>query len=185
MFDGCWDSGRRVLPVIIRELRPDDWASVHAIYQEGIESGHATFESHAPSWADFDRGHPPQARLVAHDGTAILGWVAASPVSARAVYSGVVEHSVYVSATAQGRGVGGALLRSFLEAAEAAGIWTVQASIFPENPASLTLHERAGFRVVGRREAIARMAHGPLAGVWRDTLIVERRSARNGRGEAD
>ena len=167
--------------MIIRELRPDDWASVCAIYQEGIDGGHATFESHAPSWADFDRGHLRVARLVAADDSAIVGWVAASPVSARAVYSGVVEHSVYVSAAAQGRGVGGTLLRSFLDAAETAGIWTVQASIFPENRASLALHERAGFRVVGRREAIARMTHGPLAGAWRDTLIVERRSTRNGR----
>ena len=166
-----------MLQVIIRELRSTDWPSVQAIYQEGIEGGHATFESHAPSWADFDRGHLRDARLVAvdHDG-AVLGWVAASPVSTRAVYRGVVEDSVYVAAAAQGRGIGRALLRSFIEASEGVGIWTVQASIFPENAASLAVHEREGFRVVGRREAIARMTHGPLAGVWRDTLIVERRT---------
>lgn len=175
-----------MLRVIIRELRAPDWPAVQSIYQEGIEGGHATFESHAPSWADFDRGHLRELRLVAaeDDDSAILGWVAASPVSTRAVYRGVVEDSVYVAAAAQGRGVGGALLRSFLDAAEGAGIWTVQASIFPENAASLAVHERAGFRVVGRREAIAHMSHGPLAGVWRDTLIVERRSTRNGRGAA-
>lgn len=172
-----------MLPVIIRELRAKDWASVRDIYQEGIDGGHATFESQAPSWAEFDRGHLRDARLVAaeDDGSTILGWVAASPVSARAVYSGVVEHSVYVATAEHGRGVGGALLRSFHDATDASGIWTVQASIFPENLASLALHERAGFRVVGRREAIARMPHGPLAGIWRDTLLVERRSARNGR----
>lgn len=167
-----------MLRVIIRELRAADWPSVQAIYQEGIDGGHATFESQAPSWADFDRGHLREARLVAvDDDGAVLGWVAASPVSTRAVYRGVVEDSVYVAAAAQGRGVGGALLRSFIEAAEGVGIWTVQASIFPENTASLALHEREGFRVVGRREAIARMSHGPLAGVWRDTLIVERRTS--------
>jgi len=172
--------------VIIRELRPDDWASVRAIYQEGIDGGHATFESHAPSWAGFDRGHLPEARLVAADDDgAILGWVAASPVSTRAVYRGVVEHSVYVASAAQGRGVGAALLQSFLDAADETGIWTVQASIFPENLASLRLHERAGFRVAGRREAIALMTHGPLAGTWRDTLTLERRSTRNGRGTAE
>ncbi|UYN82867.1 MAG: N-acetyltransferase [Microcella sp.] len=166
-----------MLRVIIRELRATDWPSVQAIYQEGIDGGHATFESHAPSWADFDRGHLREARLVVVDeDDAVLGWVAASPVSTRAVYRGVVEDSVYVAAAAQGRGVGGALLRAFIEASEGVGIWTVQASIFPENTASLALHEREGFRVVGRREAIARMTHGPLAGVWRDTLIVERRT---------
>lgn len=109
------------------------------------------------------------------------GWAAASPVSSRAVYRGVVEHSVYVATAAHGQGIGRALLRALLDATEQAGCWTVQAGIFPENTASLALHEREGFRIVGRREAIALMTTGPHAGEWRDTLLVERRSASGGR----
>lgn len=160
----------------VREMTADDWPAVEAIYREGIAAGHATFEAEPPSWEAFDSGKLAAGRLVAVDADgAVLGWVAASPVSSRAVYRGVVEHSVYVGCTARGRGVGTRLLQAFLGAAEAGGVWTVQSSIFPENVASLALHEAAGFRRVGHRERIARMTYGPMAGRWRDTVLVERR----------
>ncbi len=171
-----------MLRVSIRPLLASDWPAVEAIYREGIEGGHATFESEPPTWVDFDRGRRKDARLVAIDARgAVIGWAAASAVSARTVYRGVVEHSVYVAAEAQGRGVGRALLRALLDTLESSGCWTVQASIFAENTASLALHEQEGFRIVGRREAIALMAVGPHAGQWRDTVLVERRSSLNGR----
>lgn len=183
MLDGDGDGACdriELLLVIVRDLRPDDWPDVEAIYREGIEAGDATFESAPPTWHAFDSGKVRDARLVAVDGDRVVGWAAASPVSSRAVYRGVIEHSVYVASAAQGRGVGRQLLTAFLQAAEAAGYWTVQSSIFPENTASLALHERAGFRVVGRRSAIALMTHGPHAGEWRDTVLVEHRSRQNG-----
>lgn len=158
--------------VAVREMTADDWPAVEAIYREGIAAGHATFEAEPPSWEAFDSGKLAPGRLVAVDDGAVLGWVAASPVSSRAVDRGVVEHSVYVAGTARGRGVGTLLLDAFLRAA---GTWTVQSSIFPENVASLALHEAAGFRRVGHRERIARMTYGPMAGEWRDTVLVERR----------
>ncbi|MDQ1138327.1 L-amino acid N-acyltransferase YncA [Microbacterium sp. SORGH_AS 1204] len=159
----------------IRPMRADDWPSVESIYRDGITTGNATFEAEPPSWQDFDRGKLAVGRLVAVDGDDVAGWVAASPVSTREVYRGVVEHSVYVSQHALGRRVGSDLVSAFLRDADAAGIWTVQSSIFPENPASLTLHERAGFRRVGTRERIALMTYGPWAGQWRDTVLIERR----------
>jgi phosphinothricin acetyltransferase len=165
--------------MIIREMRPDDWPQVEQIYREGIAAGNATFESEPPSWEAFDAGKVRDVRIVAVEGETVLGWAAASPVSSRPVYRGVIEHSVYVAEAAQGRGVGRELLVAFLEAAESAGYWTVQSSIFPENAASIALHERHGFRTVGRREAIGMMAHGPYAGRWRDTVLVEWRSAKN------
>jgi len=162
----------------IRPMRPDDWRSVESIYREGIATGNATFEAEPPSWEDFDRGKLTAGRLVAVDGSdRIAGWVAASLVSAREVYRGVVEHSVYVSLHARGRGIGSDLVSAFLRDVDAAGIWTVQSSIFPENGSSLTLHERAGFRRVGTRERIALMTYGPWAGRWRDTVLIERRRA--------
>lgn len=177
--------GERVLRVSIRPLLPDDWPHVEAIYREGIDGGNATFETEPPSWTAFDSSRRRDARLVAVDELgAVRGWAAASPVSSRAVYRGVVEHSVYVATSAHGQGIGRALLRALLDATERAGCWTVQASIFPENTASLALHESEGFRTVGRREAIALMTTGPHAGEWRDTLLVERRSASRGRGAA-
>lgn len=164
----------------IRKLTPTDWESVERIFAEGIATGHATFEAEPPSWQRFNDGKVEHSRLVAVDPSGeILGWVAASPVSSRPVYSGVVEHSVYVSNTARGRGVGAALLDAFLVSAEANGVWTVQSSIFPENTASLTLHARFGFVEVGRRDRIAKMTYGPLAGQWRDTLLLERRKAND------
>ena len=163
-------------------MRPEDWPQVEAIYREGIHAGNATFESDPPSWYAFDNGKIPDVRLVATDDTdTVIGWAAAAPVSSRSVYRGVIEHSVYVAEASQGRGVGHELLYEFLRTAEDAGYWMVQSSIFPENIASITLHEKAGFRTVGRREAIALMTYGPYAGQWRDTVLVEWRSTRQSR----
>lgn len=149
-----------------------DADAVLAIYAEGIATGDATFQLVAPSWAEWDAGHASTPRLVARgaDGR-VLGWAALSPVSRRDVYRGVAEHSVYVTGEARGRGIGLALLLAFVAASEAAGYWSLVAGIFPENTASLALHERCGFRVVGRRERI-----GWMHGRWRDTLLLERRS---------
>ncbi|WP_418961214.1 N-acetyltransferase family protein [Streptomyces tritici] len=145
---------------------------VIAIYQAGIDEGNATFETTAPTWEQFDAAKLPEHRYAAVDETGrVLGWVAASKVSHRCAYAGVVEHSVYVHPDARGRGVASALLKALIDSTEAAGIWTVQSGIFPENPASLTVHERAGFRVIGIRERIG-LHHGR----WRDTVLVERRS---------
>ena len=172
----------QLLLVSIRAMRPEDWPQVEAIYREGIDAGNATFEADPPTWEAFDAGKIPDVRLVATDGNgSVIGWVAASPVSTRAAYRGVIEHSVYVAEAAQGRGVGRDLLRAFLNAAEVADYWMVQSSIFPENTASIILHEKEGFRTVGRREAIALMTYGPHAGEWRDTVLVEWRSAPQGR----
>jgi len=148
-----------------------DWPAVEKIYAEGIATGDATFETQPPSWDEFDEGRLEAHRFVALDGDRIVGWVAVAPTSARDCYAGVVEHSVYVAESMRGRGVGRALMERLIQSTEDAGIWTVQTSIFPENEASLALHERLGFRVVGRRERIARRA-----GQWRDTILLERRS---------
>lgn len=165
----------------IRPMTEADWPRVEEIFAAGIAAGEATFETATPTWEQFDAGRIRDARLVAVDGAdTVVGWAAASPVSSRAVYRGVIEHSVYIDPDHHGGGVGRRLLDAFIDAAEAAGYWTIQASIFPENTVSLRLHERAGFRVVGRRERIARSQRGPHAGRWRDTILVERRSARNG-----
>lgn len=158
-------------------MEPDDWPEVRRIYQEGIDTGHATFEWEAPDWERFNNSRLPRHRLVAETAEGrILGWAAVSPVSGRPVYSGVVEHSVYIAAEARGLGQGAALLRALAESTEAEGIWTIQASVFPENEASLKLHLANGYVVVGRRHRIARMTHGPLTGQWRDTILIERRS---------
>ncbi|PPH86364.1 N-acetyltransferase [Rathayibacter sp. AY1D3] len=156
-------------------MLPEDWAAVETIYREGIATGHATFEAEPPTWEAFDVGKLDVGRLVAVDGDRVLGWAALSPVSIRPVYRGVVEHSVYVASAARGRGAGAALLQTLIEAADAAGIWTIQSSIFPENTASLALHDSAGFRRVGTRDRIALMTYGPAAGTWRDTILIERR----------
>ena len=164
--------------ISVRRMTAADWLSVERIFAEGIDAGNATFESATPTWAAFDAGRVDEPRLVAVDAGEVVGWAAASPVSARAAYRGVIEHSVYVATSAQGRGVGRALLVAFVAAADDAGFWTIQSSVFPENTASLVLHERCGFRVVGRREAIAQSTVGPFAGQWRDTILIERRRAR-------
>ena len=160
---------------VVRPLTAADWPAVRAIYEEGIATGDATFETAAPSWAAWDRAHLAGHRLVAAIGGRVVGWAALAPVSERCAYAGVAEASVYVAATAAGRGVGRALLERLVEAAEAAGIWTVQAGIFPENTASLALHRRCGFRTVGVRERLGR-----LDGRWRDVVLLERRSPRVG-----
>jgi len=160
------------LTVAIRDLRPDDWPEVAAIYAAGIAGRNATFETELPSWDEWDDGHLPEARLVALEDARVVGWAALSPVSDRCCYRGVAENSVYVAAEAQGRGVGRALLEQLVAAAEAAGIWTIQTGIFPENAASIALHERCGFRIVGIRERL-----GQLDGVWRDVAFLERRSS--------
>ena len=145
---------------------------VLAIYQAGIAEGDATFETRVPSWEEFDAARLPDHRYVALDVDRVVGWVAVSPVSRRPVYAGVVEHSVYVDPAARGAGIGRLLMTTLITSTEAAGIWTVQSGIFPENGASLALHELLGFRVVGRRERLAQH-HGR----WRDVLLVERRSS--------
>ena len=152
-------------------MLPTDWAAVRAIYQAGIETEQATFETAVPTWETFDAGKRPDCRLVARQQNEIVGWAALSLVSKRAVYAGVAEVSVYVAAAARGRGVGKALLQALVVASETAGVWTLQASIFPENSASIKLHAACGFRIIGRRERVA--LH---YGIWRDTVLLERRS---------
>jgi L-amino acid N-acyltransferase YncA len=156
---------------VIDQMRASDWEQVRAIYLEGIRTGHATFETEAPSWERWDEAHLASARLVMRDGERVLGWAALSPVSKRQVYRGVAELTVYVAESARGQGIGRALVEALIIESERNGIWTLQASIFPENTASVELHRRCGFREVGRRERIAM-----LNGVWRDTLLFERRS---------
>jgi len=156
-------------------MAPTDWDGVRCVYLEGIATGHATFETEAPSWEKWDAAHRGQPRLVARDGARVLGWAALLPVSARAVYAGVAEVSVYVGADARGRGVGRALLSELVRRSEEDGVWTLQAGIFPENGASLGLHRSCGFRIVGIRKRLGR-----LAGAWRDVMLLERRSSRAG-----
>jgi L-amino acid N-acyltransferase YncA len=155
----------------IAEMSLADRDHVLRIYLEGIATGQATFETDAPSWEEWDGGHLPFARLVAILDGGVKGWAALSSVSRRAVYCGVAEVSVYVGRNWRGQGVGRVLLEKLIEASEKNGIWTLQASIFPENEASLALHKSCGFREVGTRERIAR-----LHGVWRNTVLLEHRS---------
>jgi L-amino acid N-acyltransferase YncA len=154
----------------IEMMEEGHWPAVRAIYAEGIAGGEATFETEPPEWPPFAARFDPAARLVATADGAVAGWAALAPVSARPVYRGVMEVSVYVAADRQGQGVGRALMSGLIDAARAAGCWTLQASVFPENAATLALHARFGFRLVGRRERIAQ-----LNGRWRDTLLLERR----------
>jgi L-amino acid N-acyltransferase YncA len=159
------------MELTIAEMKPADWPSVRAIYAEGIATGRATFETDVPEWAVWDAARLPASRLVARVGAEVAGWAALSPVSTRRVYRGVADVGIYVAAAHRGRGVGRALLAALVSASECCGIWTLQAGIFPENEASLRLHRACGFREVGRRERIGRRD-----GVWRDTLLLERRS---------
>ena len=154
-------------------MRPDHWSAVAAIYAEGIATGDATFETEVPSWESWNASHLAEHRFVAVLGGQAAGWVALSPVSDRCAYRGVAEVSVYVAGRTRGRGLGRTLLEAAIGSSEAAGIWTLQAGIFPENVASVRMHERVGFRVVGVRERL-----GLLHGVWRDVLLLERRSRR-------
>jgi L-amino acid N-acyltransferase YncA/precorrin-6B methylase 2 len=176
LFSAIIQATRPAAPpgVLIRPMRDADAGQVLAIYQAGLDTGQASFETAAPDWEAFDAGKLPLHRYVAADAATgrVLGWVAARAVSSRCVYAGVIEHSVYVDPARQGGGIGAALLTALIGSAEAAGIWTIQSGVFPENTASLRLHERAGFRVAGTRERI-----GCHHGRWRDTVLIERRSA--------
>lgn len=163
--------------ITLRPMRDADAETVLRIYREGIATGQATFQAEAPSWPDWDRGHLAHSRLVAEIAGEAVGWAALSATSARPVYRGVGEVSLYVAAPARGRGVGRRLLDGLIAASEAAGMWTLQAGIFPENRASLALHHACGFRTLGTRRRVGRMTHGPLAGRWRDVALLERRSA--------
>ncbi len=161
----------------IRALGKADWPAVQAIYLEGIATDQATFETESPAWEDWNVSHLPAPRIVAVSDEKVIGWAALGRVSARAVYAGVAEVSVYVANGARGTGVGRALLEKLISASEANNIWTLQASIFPENVASLALHKSSGFREVGRRERIGKMKEA-----WRDTILLERRSNKVGNG---
>ena len=160
--------------MIVRDLRPEDWPTVRAIYEDGIEGG-ATFETEAPSWEAWDAGHPA-LRLVAERDGAVVGWAALSPYSPRYCYRGVGDVSVYIGQAARGSGVGRLLLEALVDRSEQAGYWTLNAGVFPENEASLRLHEACGFRVIGVRERLAEKD-----GVWRDAVWLERRSEIVGR----
>jgi len=164
-----------VLDVDIKAMRSEDWPAVQEIYSEGIATGNATFETETPAWEKWDQGHLQDCRLVAVNSEGILGWAALSPVSTRRVYSGVAEVSVYVAAKARGQKVGTLLLQSLVEQSEGCGVWTLQAGIFPENVPSVGLHKSCGFREVGLRQKL-----GQRNGVWRDVLLLERRSSRVG-----
>jgi L-amino acid N-acyltransferase YncA len=159
----------------IRKLRPDDWPEVARIYEDGIRTGDATFETEVPSWEAWDAGHLAEHRLVVTLDGDVVGFASLSPVSERRCYAGVAEHSIYVAERARGLGFGRQLLAALIESSETSGIWTLQSGIFPENAASLALHAALGFRVVGVRERLGR-----LHGVWRDVLLLERRSEVNG-----
>jgi phosphinothricin acetyltransferase len=154
----------------IRPMTRDDWPAVEEIYAEGIATGNATFETSAPRYEEFDASRLRDHRLVAVQDGRIVGWAALSPTSSRECYAGVAEHSVYVAGSMRGRGVGRKLMDALLASADEGGIWTIQTNVFPENAATVALHERVGFRLVGRRDRIAQ-----LHGSWRDTLLLERR----------
>lgn len=157
---------------VIEKMKSSDWKQVKDIYLEGIKTGIATFQTEAPTWENWDKGHLNCCRLVACSSNDILGWVALSPTSARDCYRGVVEVSIYVSEKYKGHGIGSALLRNLIAQSEANGIWTLYCSIIRENTASVALHKKCGFREIGIREKIAKMING----VWHDTILMERRS---------
>jgi phosphinothricin acetyltransferase len=156
--------------VQLRTMTAEDWPDVRRIYAAGIATGNATFETAPPAWEAWDSAHRPDLRFVATTRGHVVGWAAASPVSDRCAYAGVVEDSVYIDPASQGRGIGRALLSHLIAAADSNGVWTIQTGVFPENSASVALHVACGFRVVGTRERL-----GELHGVWRDVLLLERR----------
>ena len=169
------NAGEKPVQTLIRPLNSSDWEAVGRIYLEGLRTGNATFEESVPPWPDWDRSHLPFARLVAEVGRIIVGWAALSPVSSRCVYAGVAEVSFYVGAEHCGFGIGRALMEELIAGSERSGIWTLQAGVFPENAASLHVLEDCGFRIVGRRERLAK-----ISGVWRDVILLERRSTTVG-----
>ena len=172
-FEDFFDQSE--MGISIEEMRPSDWPRVCEIYLQGIAGGEATFETEAPSWEAWDENHLSFARLVARENEKVIGWAALSPVSSRRAYAGVAETSVYVASDTRGTGVGRQLLEALISASEQNGIWTLQAVMFPQNIASVALHQSCGFLEVGRRERI-----GKLNGVWRDTILLERRSSNVG-----
>lgn len=159
----------------IISLLPSHWEAVKKIYEEGIATGNATFQTTAPTWEEWDAAHSVKPRLIAIENDEISGWAAITPVSGRCVYAGVGEVSVYVSAAARGKGIGKKLLQALIAESEKENFWTLQAGIFPENISSLAIHEACGFRVIGTRERI-----GKMNGAWRDTVLLERRSTTIG-----
>jgi L-amino acid N-acyltransferase YncA len=152
-------------------LLPEHWPSVKAIYESGLATGNASFQTSAPPWEEWDSAHLRHSRLVALLDGQVRAWAALTPVSGRCVYAGVAEVSVYVDPVSRGLGIGEELLHALIPESEKNGIWTLQAGIFPENTASLRIHEKTGFRRVGFREKI-----GQMNGIWRDTVLLERRS---------
>ena len=163
------------MDIIIRKLEPGDWNNVREIYKQGIETKIATFETTTPSWENWDNNHLKFCRFAAETNREVVGWAALSPFSKREVYNGVAEVSIYISLSHSGKGVGKKLLRRLVEESEAKGIWSLQSSIFPENKASITLHKSCGFREIGYLEKISCMD-----GVWRNTVLLERRSKATG-----
>ena len=161
--------------ISIEAMQPEHWQQVKTIYEEGIKTGNATFETSAPGWEAWDKAHMQQCRLVAVENDTLLGWAALVPVTDRCVYAGVAEVSVYISADARGKGLGKLLLQKLIEESEANNLWTLQAGIFPENIASIKIHQDSGFRIIGKRERIGKMNN-----IWRDTLLLERRSDKVG-----
>ena len=157
--------------IVITEMLPDHWTEVSNIYKDGIDTGMATFETEIPSWESWDKNHIKSCRLVAINENRIVGWAALSPVSSRCVYGGVAEVSVYVDIEAWGKKIGEKLMLKIIEESELNGYWTLQSGVFPENIASINLHEKVGFREIGYREKI-----GQLDGIWKDNILWERRS---------
>jgi len=157
--------------ITLDKMEPADWEAVRRIYEEGIATGNATFQQQAPNWEEWNKVHLLHSRIIAKEDGTTLGWAALTPVSGRCVYAGVAEVSVYVSDKARGKGLGKKLLQKLIEESEANNIWTLQAGIFPENIASIKIHEACGFRTLGIREKI-----GQMNGIWRDTVLMERRS---------
>lgn len=163
------------MPITIHPMTSAHGPSVLAIYEAGISTGNATFQTAAPTWEEWDATHLKSCRLVALEDNKVLGWAALTPVSGRCVYAGVAEVSVYVATAAQGKGTGTALLQALIQQSEENKLWTLQAGIFPENTGSIKIHEACGFRIVGRRERI-----GKMGDTWRDTLLLEKRSTKVG-----
>ncbi|MDC6383907.1 N-acetyltransferase family protein [Flagellimonas taeanensis] len=161
--------------MIIRQMTASDWEQVSNIYSEGIATGFATFETSAPDYGQWDSSHTEHSRLVAEDNGILLGWAALSPVSSRCVYGGVGEVSIYISTQSRGKGIGQLLMERLIEESEKAGFWTLQSGVFPENTGSIKLHEKMGFRYIGKRERI-----GKIHGAWKDNLLFERRSSTVG-----
>ncbi len=161
--------------MVIRDMKPSDWEEVARIYLEGIATGFATFETKAPTYEHWDKAHTKECRLIAENDGETMGWAALSPVSSRCVYGGVGEVSVYISDKSRGKGVGKLLMRHLIDKSENAGFWTIQSGIFPENMGSIKLHEKMGFRYIGKRERV-----GKIHGVWKDNLLFEKRSSKVG-----